>query len=332
MPSLSVETRDILRAHGLHPRKALGQNFLIDREALESVVRAADPRPGELVLEIGPGVGTLTAALAATGADVVAVELDDDLARVLTTRMLLKPNVRVAQGNALHLDLAPLLGDRPFKVVANIPYYITAPLLRHLLEGPWRPSLLVLMVQKEVAERLTAAPGRLSVLGVTTQFYARTELLRVVPATSFLPPPQVDSAIVRLRPWVSPDGASVSDASSTPPITVDDPARFFKVVKAGFGEKRKQLHNALTRGLAHIPARALDVALAEAGIERTRRAETLSLSEWAALYEAISRQQSAISQHNANDSAVASVPMPRDHSSPVAGTMSMAQETKKADG
>ncbi len=289
MPSLAVETRELLRAHGLHPRKSLGQNFLIDREALDSVVRAAELRPGERVLEVGPGVGTLTAALAASGAEVVAVELDDDLTRLLTARMVARPNVRVEQGNALHMDLDPLLGaDTPFKLVANIPYYITAPLLRHFLEGPYRPTRLVLMVQKEVAERLSAPPGRLSVLGVTAQFYARVELLRVVPASSFMPPPQVDSAVVRLRPWGS-------EGAGAPPLRVDDPARFFKVVKAGFGEKRKQLHNALTHGLAHIPAAAVDVALAEAGIDRTRRAETLSLPEWGTLYEAISRQHAAIS-------------------------------------
>ena len=292
MPSLAVETRDLLRAHGLHPRKSLGQNFLIDREALDSVVRAAALCPGELVLEIGPGVGTLTAALAASGAEVAAVELDESLARVLAARMVARPNVRVVHGNALHMDLAPVLGtNAPFKLVANIPYYITAPLLRHFLEGPCRPTRLVLMVQKEVAERLAAPAGRLSILGVTAQFYARIELLRVVPASSFMPPPQVDSAIVRLRPWGA-DGAGAS------PVTVDDPARFFRVVKAGFGEKRKQLHNALTHGLAHIPAAAIDVALAEAGIDRTRRAESLSLPEWGTLYRAIGDQHSAISRRN----------------------------------
>ena len=276
MSSLAAETRNILRAHGLHPRKGLGQNFLIDREALESVVRAAELGPNDLVLEIGPGVGTLTEALAACGAPVVAVELDEGLAAVLRTRMALRNNVRVVPGNALHLDPAALIPPgRPFKVVANIPYHITAPLIRHFLAGTMRPTMMVLMVQKEVAERLTAAPGRLSVLGLSAQFYARTEIVRVVPASSFFPPPQVDSAIVRLRVY------------ATPPVAVDDEARFFKLIKAGFGETRKQLHNALTQGLAHIPARQIDAALAGASIDRTRRAETLSLAEWSALYEAL---------------------------------------------
>lgn len=282
MPSLAVETRDILRAHGLHPRKALGQNFLVDREALDSVVRAAELCPHELVLEIGPGVGTLTNALAERGADIVAVELDEGLAVALSDRMAPRRNVKVVPGNALHLDLTPWLPvERPYKVVANIPYYITAQIVRHFLANTRRPALMVLMVQKEVAERLAAKPGRLSLLGVSAQFYAHVEIVRTVPASSFLPPPQVDSAIVRLTPH------------TTPPVQVDDEERFFRVVKAGFGEKRKQLHNALVRGLAHIPAHQIDAALAGAGIDRTRRAETLSLDEWGALYEAVSSQPSA---------------------------------------
>jgi 16S rRNA (adenine1518-N6/adenine1519-N6)-dimethyltransferase len=282
MPSLSVETRSILRAHGLHPKKALGQHFLIDREALQSVVRAAEVRSGDVVLEIGPGVGTLTTELADHGAEVVAVELDERLAAVLAERTAHGRPVRVVHGNALHLDLAPLLpAGEPFKLVANIPYYITAPILRHFLEGPQRPALIVLMVQKEVAERLAAQPGDMSLLGVMAQFYARVEIVRVVPASSFLPAPEVDSAIVRLR------------RHEMPPVMVDDIDRFFKVVKAGFGEKRKQLHNALVRGLAHIPATQIDMALEQAGIDRTRRAETLRLEEWGQLYQAIGAQPAA---------------------------------------
>jgi 16S rRNA (adenine1518-N6/adenine1519-N6)-dimethyltransferase len=282
MPSLAVETRSILRAHGLHPKKTLGQNFLIDREALQSVVSAAEVRPGDVVLEIGPGVGTLTTELDDRGAQVLAVELDERLADVLAERTAYGRHVRVVCGNALHLDLAPLLpAGEPFKLVANIPYYITAPILRHFLEGPRRPALIVLMVQKEVAERLAAQPGNMSLLGVMAQFYARVEIVRVVPASSFLPAPQVDSAIVRLR------------RHEMPPVTVDNVDRFFKVVKAGFGEKRKQLHNALVRGLAHIPATQIDAALEQAGIDRTRRAETLNLEEWGRLYQALNRQSTA---------------------------------------
>lgn len=273
MLSLAVETRNILRAHGLHPRKALGQNFLIDREALQSVARAALLSPGETVLEIGPGIGTLTLELAERGARVVAVELDENLAAVLRRRLASESRVHVVNGNVLRLDLGALLPPpHLFKVVANIPYYITGPVLRLLLEGPRRPELIVLMVQREVAERLTAQPGDLSILGVMAQFYARTEIVRLVPASSFLPPPKVDSALVRLRPH------------ATLPLPVDDANRFFALVGAGFGEKRKQIHNALARGLAHIPVTEIDAALARAEIDRTRRAETLSLAEWGALY------------------------------------------------
>lgn len=283
MPSLAVETRAILRVHGIRPRKALGQNFLIDREALDSVVRAVGLAPDDLVLEIGPGIGTLTAALAATGADVVAIELDGELAKAAALRMAAQANVRVVPGNALHLDLSPWLpAGRPYKLAANIPYYITAPILRHFLTGSRQPTVIVLTVQREVAERLAAPPGRLSLLGISAQFYARVEIVRIVPASSFYPQPRVDSAIVRLTPY------------DRQPIEVDDDDRFFRLVKAGFGAKRKQLHNALVQGMAHIPAPRIEQALAESGIDRTRRAETLSLMEWGALYRNIRGQHLAL--------------------------------------
>ncbi len=274
-PSLAIETRDILRAYGLRPRKALGQNFLIDRDALHAVADAAELCPGDAVLEVGPGVGTLTGTLIARGGAVTAVELDESLSRVLAARTVLA-GVRVVTGNILHLDLREVLpSDRPYKVVANIPYYITAPIVRLFLEAARPPELMVLMVQREVAERLTARPGRLSVLGVTAQFYAEVETVQLVPAAAFMPPPEVDSAIVRLRP------------RRVPVVPVDDAERFFALVKIGFGEKRKQLHNALARGIPHVPAAEIDAALAGTEIDRARRAETLSLDEWGALYQAL---------------------------------------------
>jgi len=274
MTSLAAETRSLLHAHGVHPRKALGQNFLVDRDALDDVVRAAQLRPGDLVLEIGPGIGTLTTALLDThGVEVVAVELDEDLARVMDARFSGSANVRLVRGNVLHMNLDDVLApDRPYKVVANIPYYITAPIIRLFLEAPRTPRSIVLMVQREVAERLAAAPGRMSVLGVTAQFYAQVDVVRTVPASSFVPPPAVDSAVVRLRPY------------RTTLLPLAEADRFFALVKAGFGEKRKQLHNALVRGLAHVPAAEIDAALANVSIERTRRAETLGLEEWGALF------------------------------------------------
>ncbi len=277
MTSLAAETRSLLHAHGVHPRKALGQNFLVDRDALDDVVRAAELRPGDLVLEIGPGIGTLTTALLDTpGVEVAAVELDEDLARVMDARFSGSANVRLVRGNVLHMDLdAVLAPGHPYKVVANIPYYITAPIIRLFLEAARKPESIVLMVQREVAERLAAAPGRMSVLGVTAQFYARVDVVRTVPAASFVPPPAVDSAVVRLRPY------------RTTLLPLEEADRFFALVKAGFGEKRKQLHNALVRGLAHVPAAEIDAALATVSIERTRRAETLSLEEWGALFNVL---------------------------------------------
>jgi 16S rRNA (adenine1518-N6/adenine1519-N6)-dimethyltransferase len=278
--SLAAETRAILRAHRVRPRDQLGQNFLIDREALASVVKAADLGPGDQVLEVGPGIGTLTLALAASGASVRAVELDESLAEICKVRVAFLDNVQVYTGNVLHMDLGQVLDvKRPFEVVANIPYYITAPILRLFLEGSYLPGALVMMVQWEVAQRLAAQPGNMSALSVFTQVQASVEIIRRVPATSFLPPPAVDSAIVRLRRRDQPD---------VPP---GEQAYFFRVVRAGFSARRKMLHNALDAALPNAGA-AIDAALEAAGIARTRRAETLSIAEWLALSRVL-RQDSA---------------------------------------
>jgi 16S rRNA (adenine1518-N6/adenine1519-N6)-dimethyltransferase len=259
----------------VRPREQLGQNFLIDSDALNSVVSAAALQTGTQVLEIGPGIGTLTLALAETGADVVALELDTTMARISSERTSGFSNVRVVQGNVLHANLADVLDvTRDFKVVANIPYYITAPILRLFLEGRHRPSAMVLMVQREVGERLAAKPGKMSALSVFAQAYAQVDIVRQVPATSFLPPPEVASAILRLR------------VHDNPPIPVDELPYLFSVVKAGFGSKRKMIHNSLDRGLPN-PGTVIDEALLGAGIERTRRAETLSLVEWRSLARAL---------------------------------------------
>lgn len=269
--NLADETRSILRTYHARPKDQLGQNFLIDREALDSIVRAARLRPGDQVLEIGPGIGTLTLALAATGAQVEALELDADMARIVAERTAGLANVRVHEGNVLHTDLAEVLDvRRPFAVVANIPYYITAPILRLFLEGLYRPIEVLLMVQKEVAQRLAATPGKMSALAVFTQVQAKVEIVRIVPASSFMPSPAVDSALVRLT------------LHDVPPVPAEEQGYLFRVVKAGFGSKRKMLHNALDRGLPNRGA-VIDVALATTGIDRNRRAEALSIAEWRSL-------------------------------------------------
>lgn len=274
---LAQETRAILRTYHLHPKEQLGQHFLIDSEALDSIVRTAAPSPGDQVLEIGPGIGTLTLALAATGATIESIELDAAMARISAARTAEWPNVRIHLGNVLHSDIAAIVdSERPYSVVANIPYYITAPILRLFLEHRARPRSMVLMVQREVGERLAAGPGRLSALAVFAQVHAQIDVVRIVPAASFLPPPAVDSAVLRLR--VLPE----------PLIPVDEQPYFFRVVRAGFSSKRKMIHNSLDRALPNRGA-VIDQALADAGIDRNRRAETLSIREWHALARALAR-------------------------------------------
>jgi len=269
--SLAEETRAILRGYRVRTKDQLGQNFLIDREALDFIVRAANPLPGSQVLEIGAGIGTLTLALSQTGARIHALELDAEMVRICADRTAGLENVQVHEGNVLHTDLADILEVRqPFMVVANIPYYITAPILRLFLEGPYQPTSLILMVQKEVGERLAALPGEMSALTVFAQVLARIEVLRRVPPSSFMPAPEVESAIVRLR------------VHETPIIPRPDHPFLFRVVKAGFSAKRKMIHNSLNRGLPNS-GEVIDAALSSARVDRSRRAETLSIEEWRAL-------------------------------------------------
>ncbi len=274
---LLAETRALLRQYNLHPRKALGQNFLVDGEILDAVVDAAELANDDVVLEVGPGVGILTNRLAEQVRRVVAVELDDELARVVDHRMAHLGNVTVRHANVLHTDLRiDFAPNEAFKVVANIPYYITAPILRLFLEGGTasqtpRPHLLVLMVQREVAQRLAARPGKMSLLSLSAQVYAEPEIVRIVPATAFYPPPEVQSAIVRLR------------RRTTPAIDADLLPAVFRVAKAGFHDRRKQIHNALTIGLSQLDPVRINQALENAGIDRQRRAETLSVQEWGRL-------------------------------------------------
>lgn len=253
-----------LRRHGLSPRKRLGQNFLRDRRYLRTITEAANLGPGDRVLEIGAGTGVLTRALADSGAEVLAVELDDALYDLLAREYSQVSNVRILHANALDLDPCERF-DGPYKLIGNIPYYITGPILRHFLEARCPPALLVLMVQREVAQRMTAAPGDLSLLGVSVQFYTEPKIIARVPAGAFYPPPKVESAIVRLIPH------------SRVPLDLRD--ALFTVARAGFGTKRKQLANALSHGLG-IEREATLQLLAEAEITPTRRAETLSLPEW----------------------------------------------------
>ncbi|HZS93324.1 MAG TPA: 16S rRNA (adenine(1518)-N(6)/adenine(1519)-N(6))-dimethyltransferase RsmA [Chloroflexota bacterium] len=265
MPEPGESPARALRERGLRPRKRLGQNFLRDRAILDRIVAAADVGPDDAVLEIGSGTGSLTAALAARAGRVVTVELDDNLFALLEAEFASMPNVELIHADALSLDPCSVFAGA-YKLVANIPYYITGPIVRHFLESRCPPGVMVLMVQREVGLRMTAKPGDLSLLGVSVQWYAEPEIMTRVPAGAFYPPPNVDSVVVRLRPRHLPERARLTEP-------------FFEVARAGFSTRRKQLVNAISRGLSIDRDRAIRL-LTEAGIEPSRRAETLSLDEW----------------------------------------------------
>ncbi len=270
----ALDVRGLLRRFNLHPKKRLGQNFLIDEAGLAKVAAAADLRPDDTVLEIGAGLGSLTRHLAPLVQRVVAVEVDDALAPVLEVTLAGYDNVELIRADILRLDLARTAGlPSGFKVAANIPYYITSAVIRQLLESPVRPALIVLTVQKEVAERMLAEPGDMNLLAISVQFYSRPSRVARLPAGAFYPVPAVDSEVVRL------------EVRPSPAVEVGDVDHFFRVVKAGFSQKRKQLRNALSGGLRLEPPE-VDALLAIAGVSPQRRAETLSLEEWGAVARA----------------------------------------------
>ncbi len=270
----------LLRAHGLRPRKGLGQNFLVDPVAQARIVEAAELSPADAVVEVGAGLGILTKLLAAQAGQVVAVELDDALTQILRQQVAGLPNVQIIQGDVLRIhDFGfPHLG---YKVVGNLPYYITSAVLRHFLSRKPRPRLLVVTVQREVAERIIARPGDMSLLAVSVQLYGEPQIVVRIPAGAFYPPPQVDSAVVRVAMYQEPVVSLAEGVSEQ---------EFFRAVRAGFGQKRKTLRNSLKAGLA-MPAAEVEAALAHAGVDPQRRAETLSLEEWAAVTNAVHKRR-----------------------------------------
>jgi 16S rRNA (adenine1518-N6/adenine1519-N6)-dimethyltransferase len=272
----SREVRGLLQRFGLQPQKGFGQNFLTDQFALGTILEAADLAPDDQVVEVGPGLGVLTRALAERARRVVAVEIDRGMVAALGELLADCPNVELVEGDALRLDPGPMVGDAPYKVVANLPYYITSRLLRHFFESGRPPTRLVVMLQREVAERVVAEPGELSLLAVSVQYYGRPAIVGHVPASAFFPPPKVDSAILRV------------DVLPRPAVDVE-PEPFFKVVSAGFAMPRKQLHNVLPQKIWMPPGAAGEV-LGVAGIDPMRRAQTLSLDEWAALARELQRR------------------------------------------
>jgi 16S rRNA (adenine1518-N6/adenine1519-N6)-dimethyltransferase len=268
--------RATLTEAGLRARHSLSQNFLTDIEVLEAILSEADPRPDRPVLEIGPGLGILTGALLEAGAAVTAVELDRGLAAFLRDRFATEiegATLRLIEGNALDLDLVHLV-EPPYEVVANLPYHITSPILHALLGNAPRPDRLVLMVQREVAERIAAPAGQMSYLSVFVQYHARVRIARLVPAAAFEPEPAVESAVIVLQPY--PDDDRLADARQEDAL--------WRLVQAGFRERRKMLHNVLSRQLP-VPADRIDAALSGAGIAPERRPQTLEVGEWLRLLE-----------------------------------------------
>ncbi|MBR6906621.1 MAG: 16S rRNA (adenine(1518)-N(6)/adenine(1519)-N(6))-dimethyltransferase RsmA [Selenomonadaceae bacterium] len=267
-------TQHILKVFHLRASKKLGQNFLIDAAVVRGIVEAAELQEGERVLEIGPGIGTLTQGLAESGAQVTAVELDKKLPAVLAETLKGYENVRIVQGDILKTDIRELMGDAPFKVAANLPYYITTPILMALLEQRLPIRKIVTMVQKEVAERMIAPPGSKTygALSVAVQYYTAPEIVLDVPPKSFIPAPEVDSVVIACK------------VRGEPPVAVRDEKLFFRVVKAAFGQRRKTLSNAL-KGAGFLKDE-VQGALEKAGIEAARRGETLSLEEFAQLADA----------------------------------------------
>ena len=249
--------------------KKLGQNFLIKRGIVDEIVHAAELTVGEPVLEVGPGIGTLTQGLAQSGADVTAIELDRRLLEVLDTTLASYDNVRIIHGDVLKLDVPTIMNHKPFKVVANLPYYITTPIIMSLLESKLPIERLVVMVQKEVALRMVAKPGTkdYGALSVAVQYYTEPDIILDVPPKSFLPAPAVTSSVIRcvLR--------------DKPPVEVRDEKLFFRVVKAGFAQRRKTFANTMrTTGLSK---EQIDDILVKADIDGQRRGETFSLQEFA---------------------------------------------------
>jgi len=277
--SLLARTRKLLRRSGLRARKGLGQHFLIDEEVLEAILAAAALTSTDTVIEVGPGLGILTVELARSAGWVIAVELDSKLTAVLRKALSPFDNVVVLNEDVLGTDPRAILQERvpdfpetlrPYKLVANLPYYITSPILRHFLEASVKPERMIVMVQKEVAEAIVAGPGRRSVLSISVQFYGKPRIVSYVLASSFYPPPEVDSAILEI------------DVYPGPVVDVDEKG-FFRLVRAGFSAPRKQVVNSLSQGLL-LPRDEVLVLLEEAGIAPQRRAETFTLEEWAQLW------------------------------------------------
>ena len=273
--SLLEQTKKLLRHYNIRAKKGLGQNFLVDDAILQSIIQAADLKPTDTVIEVGPGLGLMTAELARRAGWVIAIELDNHLADILNETLQYE-NIVVLNEDILGASPATILQGGPpgfpaafnsYKVVANLPYYITSAVIRRLLEGSVKPTRMVLTVQSEVAERICARPGKLSLLALSVQVYGSPQIGACIPASAFFPTPQVDSTIVTVELFPEP---------VVPSPLLD---LFFRLAKAGFSQKRKTLRNALSAGM-HLSPPQTEEKLHTISVDPMRRAETLTLKEW----------------------------------------------------
>jgi 16S rRNA (adenine1518-N6/adenine1519-N6)-dimethyltransferase len=279
-PIPPLNAADLLKQYGLRADKRLGQNFLQDPHALKKIVQAAEINPTDTVLEIGPGLGSLTRYLAAAARNVIAVELDDRLFPPLEAVIAPYENIQLVHGDILDIGPNEIIEQHDYLAVANIPYYITSAVIRHLLESDPKPRRMVLTIQKEVAERICAGPGDMSLLALSVQVYGQPRIAARIPAGAFFPAPKVDSSML------------VVDIFPTPIIHIELLDTFFLLIKAGFSQKRKKLRNSLSAGMRKSPTET-EKLLHAVDIDPQRRAETLSIEEWGKL----SNQFSVRSDH-----------------------------------
>jgi len=280
--SLLSQTRDLLARYDLKARKGLGQHFLINSGVLQKIIRVSDLSSHDLVIEIGPGIGVLTRELAEQSGYVIAVELDSKMVELLQETLSSFRNFSIINQDILKAEPLELIEQektkfpsfisdfRQYKLVANLPYYITQPIIRHFCEAKLKPQSMVIMVQKEVARNIVARPGDMSILAISVQFFGKPQIIDYVPAGNFYPPPKVDSAILKI------------DLYPKPLLKVTDEASFFKVVRAGFCAARKQIANSLAQGLDISKSEVLSL-LEKAEVSPRKRPEDLTLEEWACL-------------------------------------------------
>jgi len=271
--------KNLLKVRQIYPSKRLGQNFLIDKLAIKKFLKAVNLKSGDIVLEIGPGIGNLTGELAKKVRKVIAIEKDPKMINILKDTTKEFKNIKIIQGDILKTNLkSKILNLKSYKVVANLPYYITAPVIRKFLESENRPEEMVLIIQKEVAQRICALPPQMNLLAVSVQFYAKPKIISYISKKSFWPSPKVDSAIIRIDPQMNTDKKRINAGL------------FFKIVRVGFSQPRKQIVNNLTKMLK-FNKEQVNLRLLENNIQPQQRAETLNIKDWLNLAKTLNKYE-----------------------------------------